>query len=398
MSVTVVTRKKKNGKKVTKYRAEVYIDGARVESKIFETKGSAIIWHDQTKARWLSGHPCAGQIPINEATFNDVVIKYKSERLPQLKLSSQQSMVARFGHFEKSPLMQVSMKDFRANTIDSWLEWLKKQPTVKNRNRDHFKAELKYLAVILNWWRDYYDETFNIPIVRRHYINCFYKPVPKRRPDYFIRPEELRNWLTYLRDNTPNPVYFRMAAFMVSTGVRLGEAAGLMWDRIDLNAKECRIDRTLSWDHSTKQPYLVDDVKSIESARILPLSDEIVQMLAELKRISNLRNPVFHKGNGCFLSDNSVRRNFNRAFKACNLPWTATHICRHTHATISLMANDGNLSVVQSILGHKDQSVTQQYAKVYSMPKREAINRTAQKLNLPSLNHAQNHAQNEAQL
>ena len=384
MSITKVTRKRKDGNRTTYFRAEVYFNGCRVAEQRFDTKGAAIVWHDEMKSKWKANDSNTIIAANLDLKFSDVFARYKTERLPKLRKTSQQSMASRFDHFESSPLMGIRIADFRATTIDSWLEWLKSNPTAKNLNRDSFKSELKYLAVILNWYRNYYDERFIVPIVKRHHENCYFKDVPQRRPDYYIRPDEAIKWLTHLRDRQANPVFFKLASFMLSTGVRLGEACGLMWDCVDVPRGEIRITRTVAWDHSTKEPYLVEKAKNTESIRLLPLPQALIKLLSEMRAKTNLDLPVFHRPDGRFLSDNSIRKVFNRAFKACGLPWTATHICRHTHATISLIANDGNLSVVQSILGHTDQRITQGYAKVISMPKRDAMNRTAKAFDLPT--------------
>jgi hypothetical protein len=46
------------GKKVTQYRAQIYIRGTRLDSKIFDTKAAAYSWHDQRKAQ-LTNDPRA---------------------------------------------------------------------------------------------------------------------------------------------------------------------------------------------------------------------------------------------------------------------------------------------------------------------------------------------------
>ena len=167
---------------------------------------------------------------------------------------------------------------------------------------------------------------------------------------------------------------------MVLTGTRLGEAGGLLWDCVDFEENEVRILRTLSWDHWTKEAYLVQGAKTEDSVRVIPMATTLANMLFEIKASNDLIYPVFHCGGGRFLSDNVVRKNFNRAFVALKLTWRATHICRHTHATNSLIANDGNLSAVQATLGHRDQKVTQKYAKVVAMKNRIFLERVAQLL------------------
>ena len=54
------------------------------------------------------------------------------------------------------------------------------------------------------------------------------------------------------------------------------------------------------------------------------------------------------------------------------------HVGRHTFATLQL-TNGTDLAIVSKLLGHKDISVTQQYARVIDLRRREAVD------NMPKL-------------
>ena len=56
-----------------------------------------------------------------------------------------------------------------------------------------------------------------------------FKPVPVRRPDYYMTAEQALSWLGQL-ERRPDPVYRNLGTLMVLTGLRMGEAAGLCWD------------------------------------------------------------------------------------------------------------------------------------------------------------------------
>ena len=202
-------------------------------------------------------------------TFSDCIEEYLKdfEGFQKLRESSKQSMGARMKHFTKSPLMRFQMKDISATHIDRWFDWILKQPTVLNKGRRSFKIELKYLATILNWYRNEKDPNFVVPIVRKHRRRAVYKTVAPRRRDYFIRPEDIHTWIDWLKVHRSNPLYHRLAMFMILTGTRLGEACGLCWDQVDLEKEQIYICRTLSWNQSSRKPYLVDNVKSEQAFR-----------------------------------------------------------------------------------------------------------------------------------
>ena len=137
------------------------------------------------------------------------------------------------------------MKDVTDKAIDHWLLWLRKQPTANNKGRTSFRMELVLLRSILNWYRNEVDSSFHVPIVNRHRQAVYYKPVEKRRPDYFMRKEDIQVWIRWLREHKEDPVYWRLAMFMVLTGVRVGEAAGLFWDSVDFRNEIAVIVRSL---------------------------------------------------------------------------------------------------------------------------------------------------------
>ncbi|KAG5734336.1 hypothetical protein E4T56_gene845 [Termitomyces sp. T112] len=69
---------------------------------------------------------------------------------------------------------------------------------------------------------------------------------------------------------------------MALTGARVGEACGMLWDVVDLEAKQARVVRSVSWDHWTRRPTLQESTKTESSVRTLNLPDELVELLKEM--------------------------------------------------------------------------------------------------------------------
>ena len=347
--MSITKRYKRKDKKVF-YEATIYVRGVRVAYKCFDRKSEAYIWHDKQKER-LEVNPNLLKKQNRIRTFLEAVQLYKKENLPLLTKSSRQTVDIRYTYFAKGPLAKVRMSIFSEEHIDLWLDWLKQHPTAKNPRRKSFKHELKYLNAILNWYRNFIDFSFLVPITKRHKLKCVYKPIQQRRPDYFIRPEDVKKWIGWLKEHRNNPVYWRLATFMVLTGARVGEACGLMWDAVDLEKGTARIFRQVSWDIMSKDPYLEERVKTKESLRILVLPKELVEILKVIKKEYPERKFIFSDKNGKLLRYNAVQSSYNHGFMALNLPWRSTHICRHTYATMALFATR-DLSSVQASLGH----------------------------------------------
>ena len=189
-----------------------------------------------------------------------------------------------------------------------------------------------------------------------------------------MQPDNARKWVEWLKENKSNPVYWRLAVFMLSTGTRIGETCGLKWDAIDLEKGFARIIRQVRWDQTNKHAFIEEVTKTTQSARLLMLPEKLQNILREMKKKS-VNDFVFTDRQGGSLKYNAIQANFNAGFMALGLPWRSTHICRHTFATIALMTTK-NLSAVQASLGHSDQKVTQRYAKTVALLSSETGEKT----------------------
>ena len=364
-------RKKNQQKPTIYYQAEVFIKGVRVSVKNFSTKREAVLWHEKERQKFTFSPTSLN----DKIQFKDCVFKFWEDAQTRMMKSTLQSYECRLDYFTRSPLAQVKMSELKGIKIVEWIEWLKKHKTAKNKGRKTFLPELRFLRTILYWYRNFLNEDFNVPITKKHRQMCIFKQNAPRRPDYFMQPEEIRNWIEWLREHRSNPVYWRIATFMLLTGTRIGETCGLKWDTVNLEKGFVRIVRRVRWDQRTKHPFLEDVTKTVQSARLLMLPNRLKDMLLEMKEeaISDL---VFTNDKGELLKYNAVQSAFNAGFEALGLPWRSTHICRHTFATIALMETK-NLSAVQASLGHTEMKMTQRYAKTVALLSSETGEKTS---------------------
>ncbi len=317
--------------------------------------------------------------------FSECLQRYIKEGLPLQKKSTQQGYENRFRYLTTGPLPFVRMEEFNSQTVYNWIQWLKTQGTIKNPVRKTFLKELELLKTVLNWHKNFVDADFNVPITKKHIPLCHYKTTPPKRPDYYAKPEELRAWIKWLKENRKNPVYWRLALFMTLTGARVGEACGLPWDCVDFNRKQAIVKQKVVWDHSTKKPYLDETTKTDSSVRLLMLPEELIKVLTEMKReynkYINTHNLLFVNKKGEALKYNAVQAAFNAGFKSLNLPWRSTHILRHSYATGALIATH-NISAVQASLGHSSSRMTEKYAKVIALLNNDIAEKTAEFFNI----------------
>ena len=262
------------------YRAEVYLKGVRVSAKTFSTKREAVFWHEQEKHKFT-----LSPASLNDRMlFKDCVDKFWEDVQTRMMKSTLQTYEGRMTYFYKGPLANVKMAEFKGGHVIEWVNWLKKQPTAKNARRKSFVKNLDFLKVILNWYKNFLNEDFNVPITKKHRQMCIFKPNAPRRPDHYIQPKDVESWVKWLKEHRSNPVYWKLATFMLSTGTRVSEACGLIWEEIDLEEGMVRIIRRVRWDQKNKHPFLEDVTKTVQSAQLLMLPEGLKDILKEMKK------------------------------------------------------------------------------------------------------------------
>jgi integrase len=157
----------------------------------------------------------------------------------------------------------------------------------------------------------------------------------------------------------------------LSCGLRHGEALGLRWDDVDVDAKVLRVKRTLR--RKTGAGLVTTDPKSATSRRTVPIPAVCLRSLSrQRKRQAAARRAagrvwtetgyVFTSAVGTPMDPANVRHRFTRLTIAAGLgPWTP-HELRHSAASL-LLAQGVPLKVVSDLLGHSSITIT---ADVYS--------------------------------
>ena len=355
MSITRrVYRNKK--RQVVFYQAEYFRKGVRVSSRSFARKVDAVCWLQDMDGKSFSFNKV-------DMSFKVCVDQFFTDAKTRLTSSTFNNYKRQARCIYKSDLCLLRMSELRGVYVMQWLSWLRQSDLIRNYRRKSFSGELKLLSTILGWYKNYVNEDFNIPITKKHKKMCFYKKNMPRPMDYFIKPKDVGRWVAWLKRNK-HPVYWRLALFMLSTGVRVGEACGVKWSDIDFEQGMARLTQKVRWDFSTKKPLLESSFKT-SSERMIVIPKALAQVLLEIKEESRSSLVFVDKKNG-ILKYTTIQAVFNAGFIALDLPWRSTHICRHTFATIALMTTK-NLPAVQASLGHKEIRTTQKYAKVVSL-------------------------------
>jgi integrase len=163
-----------------------------------------------------------------------------------------------------------------------------------------------------------------------------------------IQPLDARQMKALLKAAQSTDLY-PLWVLMATTGVRVGEALGLRWEDLDLDARTLRINRTVYRGQSCLP-------KTDSSRRTIKLSRLATEALRQHPQQCGW---VFPTSRGTTINVNSLRhRSWKQLLERAHLPsGTRRHDLRHSAATL-LLCKGVPIKVVSEMLGHSDVSIT----------------------------------------
>jgi integrase len=145
--------------------------------------------------------------------------------------------------------------------------------------------------------------------------------------------------------------------YMMGTGVRLSEALGLRWFRVDL--REQIVVHGDSLVQETGKGLVLHEPKSLAGFRVLPLPDFVVRTLhLRYPGEGHELEPVFGNTKGGFRTPSNVHAYIRADADRAGYPWFTSHVLRHTAATVldqyQLTARE-----ISGYIGHANPAFTQ---------------------------------------
>lgn len=186
---------------------------------------------------------------------------------------------------------------------------------------------------------------------------------------------------TFLR-NGSYLTYYDQYAFILQTGLRIGELIGLEWDDIDFKNRIMTIKRTMTY-QSDIGIWETSIPKTEAGIRTVPLTQEAIDILIRQKtKHWNIqvvpmewRNKVFLNKYGKPISGANYDAGLKAFCKRYKMRHFSVHILRHTFATRCIEANM-KPKTLQKLLGHTSLKTTMDlYVHITEDEKRQEIER-----------------------
>ena len=181
----------------------------------------------------------------------------------------------------------------------------------------------------------------------------------------------------------------------VMLGMRQGEALGLAWSDVHLDARAVHVGQALQY-RPGDGLHLVRP-KTARSRRTVPLPDQVVDALKSQKARQNLAREeagelwedwglVFTTAVGTPVSPRNDYREFRKIIERAGLRRVRLHDLRHTAASL-MLAQDVAPRVIMEVLGHSQISITMNtYSHISEAQSRDAANRMGELFQIPPKN------------
>lgn len=173
----------------------------------------------------------------------------------------------------------------------------------------------------------------------------------------FLEADEI---LLLLGDSS-EPIWNRMAAVAVDTGMRLGELLGLPWKDIDLDNGMIHV----------RQSYVRGRMDTPKSGKMrsIPMTKRVDAALFPYHQRDGL---VFAQADGSPLTSKMASTGLIRMNKRTGLKHIGWHVLRHTFAS-QLVMRGVPMRHIQQLFGHSSIATTERYAHLAPSSLKDAV-------------------------
>lgn len=294
-----------------------------------------------------------------KTAFEDLMIHKKNiDGLARGTLNGWQN---RYFHLEFFSNFKVRL--INPKLIDCWIKMLfsnEYKEAYWPSSRSTFRHELSLLKQILNYYREYHNSSYIVPIEPRHRKSLLLKNRNARTTEkikYLDRQEA-----SEVIRSAPDEITCDLMLLQLRTGMRIGEVAALTFDMIDFSKAILSVSKHIDWPRRKG-----DDIRILTGtkggpSRDLPLNQDCITMLLKRRNQSRSQKLIFEREDK-ILTYRFIQHRYDLAFKRAGIVGkNGSHTLRHTFA-VDFISETGSYLALQQLLGHSKLEDTLRYGK-----------------------------------
>jgi integrase len=201
-------------------------------------------------------------------------------------------------------------------------------------------------------------------------------PPVRRGPGRSLSVAQAKTFLQAVQGDRHEALY----VLLISLGLRRGEALGLQWGDVELDAGVMHIDRALK---RLRGELVIGDLKTVTSRRSLHIPQPLVEVLRAHRRRQLAErlevgpawtetDLVFTSKVGTPVDPDNLSKAFARLSESAGLGRWHLHELRHSSASL-MLAQGVPLEVVSDVLGHSGIAITKDvYGHIMAAQKQDA--------------------------
>ncbi len=285
-------------------------------------------------------------------TVGEWIDTWLSEYLEDIKHSTKSSYTAFAENHIKPNIGAIKLQKLTAPDIQKLYNTMNKQglspKTIKNCHGVVHRALEQ--AVGIGYLKFNPSSACKLPRIER----------PKIRP---LDDDGITKFLSAIKGSQ----YETLFTVILFTGMREGEALGLMWKCVDFKNGTILIDKQLQAVKGGKGQYAIVSTKNDKPRTITP-APFVMSMLKKHKanQLEDQKNSlelwtdtglVFTNAVGDHLAFRTVYKHFKKAVASIGFPDVRLHDLRHSYAVASIRSGD-DIKTVQGNLGHASAAFT----------------------------------------
>jgi integrase len=297
-----------------------------------------------------------GNVMMDNRTIHSVIEEYKKIYKKNVKRTTFLSVETQYQEFEEFIDSKRIITTITTQDLNRFFDFLLYQKNLANQTTSAYKSRLNKLFQYAV--KNGYIETNPI---EGCIIEYKARTESKKNPNKFLEDDEYNRLIEYTRKI--NLRYAMLFEWMYMTGMRVGEALALTWDKIDLdsNPPVAHVSSTLEYKKlKIKDVYASTSPKTTASIRSVSLPNRCIEILAQIEELegknrgfiftTSKHTPISIHALNTFLRAHRERMGIDKNI--------STHIFRHTH--ISKLAEMGlPLYSIQARVGHENSQVTE---------------------------------------